>query len=227
MEFVVLIIFILLIIWAIRYWYITLALALIGLVIYWIDEEKQEEKRRQAEEEKVDPATFQILNADYTKDKNNVWFNGVMLSRDTQVQIDTSTFQLLGCNYAKDKNNVWLKDVILSKADPITFQILKHSFAKDKNKVWQFDRIIHGVDSATFQLLDYGHPSDGYAKDKNNVWHTFSTTDYDIDSGGYPTKEHFVLIKADPATFQLLEDKYAKDKNNVWRYGKIINRDVA
>ncbi len=70
----------------------------------------------------IDPASFEILNYDYAKDKNNAYY--ISIEKDGLAAIssaDPASFKILDSGYAKDKNYVYFEGSILEGADPDNF----------------------------------------------------------------------------------------------------------
>ena len=66
---------------------------------------------------KADPATFQILEGPFSKDKNYVYVTGEIFEK-----ADVKTFQTLGdYGYAKDKRYVYRYNKILEGEKPADF----------------------------------------------------------------------------------------------------------
>ncbi len=131
-----------------------------GEFVTWCGREKYEYKLKNS-----DPKTFTIIDANYAKDKNNVYNRKLIIEK-----ADPATFQPLDWPYAKDKNYVYYElHKILKGADPSTFEVLKpyntkRRYTRDKNYVWYNDILIKDADPNTFEIIDV---IQGCAKDKN------------------------------------------------------------
>ncbi len=117
-----------------------------------------------------DPANFEILASDYSKDAKNIYWKSSKISG-----ADTTNFKVFATentfNYAKDGKSVFWCDKKLDKADAATFVGLSNGYGKDKTNVWfglhQEDQpeIVANADAATFEI----YKSDtAEARDKNN-----------------------------------------------------------
>ncbi|MFW6151832.1 MAG: DKNYY domain-containing protein [Verrucomicrobiota bacterium] len=150
----------------------------------------------------VDSASFVVLNEDYTKDKNRVYYKWISPGRFWIVELvgaDPTTFESLDSDLARDSNHVWRTDTIMEGADAATATVVRpHWVWKDRNRVYYQSTLIPNADPETFQ-----HLGSGYYRDKNMVlWCTTPIDD------------------ADMATFKVLGDSFlAKDKDNVYRSG--------
>ncbi len=71
----------------------------------------------------VDIASLEIMNRDYIKDKQQVFYD-----RKKITEADAATFTPVYEDYSKDKNHVFYKDQILKGANPATFT---YDFATD------------------------------------------------------------------------------------------------
>ncbi len=118
----------------------------------------------------ADPETFEALQRGWTKDKNNVYFDGIIIN-----ELDATSFTLLGDNkFLKDKNSIYLENIQgdISKwilkvetSDPPTFVALGELYGKDKNNAYFRTEIIEQADVNSFEAIDTF-----YAKDKNHVY---------------------------------------------------------
>ncbi len=147
----------------------------------------------------ADPSTFKLLKENYSKDKNNVYFQ-----EKPAKGIDVKTFEILGYFHVKDKNNIYVREVYDYKpirgADMKTFEILTPLYTKDKNYVYYDSKIINGADSPTFMMMkEIKENEHEYAKDKKRVY--------------YKGKE---IAGSDSATFEIININFSKDKNNVY-----------
>ena len=150
-----------------------------------------------------DVDTFEVLDDEYSKDKHNIYYDGVTLS-----DVDMDTFQIIMPNYyAKDKNSVYAGHKKIKGANPKTIEVLNISYVKDDKIVFSdfsFSNALKNADVKSFEAL-----GQYYGKDKNNV---------------YLMGEK--IKKADVKTFQVISEEsfkhYSKDKNNVYLETYII-----
>ena len=166
---------------------------------------------------KIDKATFQEIDASYSKDKNGiyVWENRGWKKLEG---IDPVTFEIINISgsarrYLKDKNGIY--SIIYSMDgdsdklalenlpyDPQTYEVINQLYSKDKNNIYYSDRKIIGVDLPTFQRID----ENIYSKDKNNIY--------------FRGKK---ISGADKDTFEKIDKyNYSKDKNNIYYNDKKI-----
>ena len=166
---------------------------------------------------KIDKATFQEIDASYSKDKNGVyvWENRGWKKLEG---IDPVTFEIINISgsarrYLKDKNGIYSiiysmdgdsDKLVLENLpyDPQTYEVINQLYSKDKNNIYYSDRKIIGVDLPTFQRIDEYI----YSKDKNNIY--------------FRGKK---ISGADKDTFEKIDEyNYSKDKNNVYYRNKKI-----
>lgn len=130
-----------------------------------------------------DPDSFQIIDAIWAKDDNNVYCYGKIWT-----EIDAQTFEFL---YAKDRNTSYVKDKInvyntngrrvIKGIDGETFVMLNEYWGKDKNVVFNFEaeRIMKGLDAESFIITG----ENGEAEDKNFVFKFVAVTHNGKDLG--------------------------------------------
>ena len=197
---------------------------------------------------KIDKATFQEIDATYSKDKNGVyvWENRGWKKLE---ELDPITFQIINVSgsvrrYLKDKNGIYSiiysmdgdsDKLVLENLpyDPQTYEVINQLYSKDKNNIYYSDRKIIGVDLPTFQRIDEYI----YSKDKNNIYFRgkkISGADKDtfekIDKYNYSKDKNNIYYndkKMDKNTFELTYDfgsvvnwYFSKDKNNVYYENK-------
>ena len=160
---------------------------------------------------KIDKATFQEIDATYSKDKNGVyvWENRGWKKLE---ELDPITFQIINVSgsvrqYLKDKNGIYFIDgdsdnLVLEKLpyDSQTFEVINQLYTRDKNNIYYSDRKIIGADLSTFQI-----GSDGFSKDKNNIYLRGKR-----------------ILGIDKDTVKIIELPYIEDKNNVYYENKKI-----
>ena len=166
---------------------------------------------------KIDKATFQEIDATYSKDKNGVYVIENRIWKKLE-GLDPVTFEIINISgsarrYLKDKNGIY--SIIYSMDgdsdklalenlpyDPQTYEVINQLYSKDKNNIYYSDRKIIGVDLPTFQRID----ENIYSKDKNNIY--------------FRGKK---ISGADKDTFEKIDKyNYSKDKNNIYYNDKKI-----
>jgi len=164
-----------------------------------------------------DSATFQIIDDDFAKDKNNVYYDSRTMGGykfSIVENVDPGTVEALNSNIIKDKGGVYYiyheRMEVIEEANPNSFSVIDDSsYGKDEDNVFYTSfsvvkmdevKIIDGADPDTFEILKAP-----YSKDSNNVFYSFiSVKDVDVD------------------TFEALGLSYAKDEDGVY-YCKEIN----
>lgn len=182
-----------------------------------------------------DVDTFEVLDDEYSKDKHNIYYDGVTLS-----DVDMDTFQIIMPNYyAKDKNSVYSRHKKIKGANPKTIKVLNIAYIKDDKTVFSdfsFSNTLKNADVKSFEAL-----GEYYGKDKNNVYlmgekikkadvKTFqiiseeSFNHYSKDKNNVYL-ETYIIEGADPKTFEIIKEKptYSKDKKYLYYSGKKID----
>ena len=166
---------------------------------------------------KIDKATFQEIDASYSKDKNGVYVIENRVWKKLE-GLDPVTFEIINISgsarrYLKDKNGIYSiiysmdgdsDKLVLENLpyDPQTYEVINQLYSKDKNNIYYSDRKIIGVDLPTFQRID----ENIYSKDKNNIY--------------FRGKK---ISGADKDTFEKIDKyNYSKDKNNIYYNDKKI-----
>ena len=182
-----------------------------------------------------DVDTFEVLDDEYSKDKHNIYYDGITLS-----DVDMDTFQIIMPNYyAKDKNSVYSGHKKIKGANPKTIKVLNIAYVKDDKTVFSnfsFSNTLKNADVKSFEAL-----GEYYGKDKNNVYlmgekikkadvKTFqviseeSFNHYSKDKNNVYL-ETYIIEGADPKTFEIIKEKptYSKDKKYLYYSGKKID----
>jgi hypothetical protein len=111
--------------------------------------------------EGADPATFEVLDMFFGKDKNAVYYDYSVVPG-----ADASSFEELDFSYGKDVYAVYMGTAKIGRANPKTFVPLTADYSKDKDSVfYKWDKI-DSADPQTFRAE--GHM--GRARDKNNLY---------------------------------------------------------
>lgn len=181
----------------------------------------------------LDLKTFQVLNDDFSKDKNGVyWFLHSQKASDDRVKkADPNTFKALEDNFGLDKNNIYYGPDIMAQNNG-TFEYLQDFYAKNNENIYYMNRVISN-DLAGFKLLE-----SGYAKDSKNLYYQghiigekttqaqleqFKVIQKYLATDGKDIYNEGRLIKgADPKTFEVISSDdtypwpYIKDQNAVY-----------
>lgn len=153
--------------------------------------------------EGLDVASFEVLNEEYTRDKNRVYYK--VISNDEFIVIvlpeaDPASFELLGGELARDAQRVWYRDEIQPKVDAATVERIEGGpVFKDKNSVFYQYEVIAGADPASFK-----HIGSAYYADSKRVYWCLTP-----------------IPGADPSNFTVIGDSFiAKDSSRIYRSGE-------
>lgn len=192
----------------------------------------------------ADYETFKGIFGEYdflARDKNSIFSDTLKLEGS-----DPDSFEVLteyvsyqgegpGFRFARDKNQVYVISAwegirmgILEGADSQTFESVGGRVWKDKDGVFDVNGDQLAVDVATFDysgglqvpLIYEDRQWFGvlnFFKDKNGVYYYDPADDYVFKT----------LEKADPATFELVNEQFAKDAKDLFVYDFEVKDDVA
>jgi len=104
----------------------------------------------------IDKESFELINAYFAKDKNNVYLNGTILVEGA----DPDTFQSLDMLsvYTKDKNNIYYKAInssmikVMQDVDIETFKKIRGNYAKDRNHIYYKGEVLDNANPETFTI---------------------------------------------------------------------------
>ena len=106
----------------------------------------------------VDAATFVALSAQYSKDKDTVYFKWISPGRFWVVEMpgaDAATFEVMDFNLARDARRVWHMDVPVRGADAASAQVVHPGWVwKDRGGVYYQATRLDGADPASFRHLN-------------------------------------------------------------------------
>lgn len=148
--------------------------------------------------EGVDLYTFETIDNTYAKDKNYLYFLGLVVE-----DVDLNTFEFLDSPFSRDKGHIFYYGKKIENADASTFKVVAKNYGVDKNHVYTGTvlgpAIIEGADPISFEIIDKRAIVSEYSNDANHVYY-----------------KGRLISDADASTFQLLENNYSKDKNHVY-----------
>jgi hypothetical protein len=155
-----------------------------------------------------DYKTYELLDYTYSRDKNNVFYNGEKIPGASSF-----SFQLINPPYSKDHQYIFYENSILVKADPATFELFRENenslgetyYARDKNKIFINEYVFEKADVATFRIFN-----EKYCSDKNGVYFR-SKKIKTADITSFKVYPHFIG-NAD-----------AEDKNHKYGDGNIVD----
>ncbi|MBD2703846.1 DKNYY domain-containing protein [Spirosoma sp. BT702] len=191
---------------------------------------------------KADPATFEYLAGDYSKDRANGYFQEKRISTDghhfdivPNPAETSSNVTAEGIAYARDSRYVYRSTEIVKGADPATFKVVPmfngNYLTHDRRYIYFHDRPIEGANGQSFRKIAEltftdGRSVWGLELGKDTYWNRM--TDVDITSlksaGSYYAldKNHVYLGNdqlpdADPDTFEETGYLTGKDKNATYQ----------
>ncbi len=142
----------------------------------------------------IDKDTFEVINSNYAKDKNNVYIF-VRGDRGTSycykiAEADPESFEVVFNFWAKDSDSTFheFKEII-GDVDSETFEVIDDNYAKDETHVYYQGSEIPEADPETFEVID-----DNYAVDDENVY-----------------LEDEIIPDADPETFEIEDEEEDDD----------------
>jgi|GEM_PF-1440835 hypothetical protein len=145
----------------------------------------------------ADPATFEILEDRYWRDKNYVYLNERIFSNDPE------NFEFISGNLMRDSHHIYWSTEIISD-DPSNFTIIDDSgsttYWKDSQNIFFNGSPIEDANINTFEIID-----DIYSHDDTNVFYRADT-----------------ISQADIASFEVVEMPYAKDDFSVFHMEHIL-----
>ena len=179
--------------------------------------------------EGADAKTFQVLNENYAKDKDRVYYGDTYrkgqeyyMIKHTRLKVlegaDPSTFRYLNYDYSRDKAAVFYEGVAFPVKDVPTFELIDRAFARDRVTGYFQQRPIPGSDGTTFTRID-----DRYSKDARHVFH--STLE---PRGTDPIRRSTQLKGALPESFKVLDIYgHAADAAQAYYRGELVTKDVV
>ena len=110
----------------------------------------------------IDVNSFEILNYNYYKDENSIYYWDTSSIGEMSVNIvdfwNIKNFQLIyglyNGEYAKDTEYVYYKWKIILEADPHSFEVMEfYHYAKDTNNVYIEGELLKNADPDSFEIL--------------------------------------------------------------------------
>lgn len=152
---------------------------------------------------KTDGHSLKILNQDYTKTNDTVFYKNLVLP-----QIDTSSFEVFEKNryITKDKNHVYHNNIVQEVIkDPLSFTVLSSDYGKDNHNF--------------YKLAEWDTPKTEIESNKHTTNFEIINSKKEIfRDGDFLYLGRNKLEGVDPNTFQIFTEKssYAKDLANVF-----------
>ncbi len=180
----------------------------------------------------VDILTFVTLPLGFSKDKNELYFEGKILknaSPDSFEQLNELSF--------KDKNNIYLVKswdshyelCHIKNIETATVEILGQAYIKNKEVVYCDENQIIGAHPRTFKVIEGGY----YSYDKNSVYYVgkklskLNAQKLEVINYQFIRDDKIVFYKdvkldLDAKDCILLTDDFIKDKNNIYYKESLI-----
>lgn len=173
----------------------------------------------------ADVATFQAIDANYSKDKNHVYFcdyyregqNYYLTKKNVIKKVAEAlptSFVGLEWGYAKDSKQAFFQGMPFKVKDVESLKSLTTYLVKDDVQAYYSCKPVVGSDGKSFELIN-----NAYAKDKNHIY-LYGNVNEIISTP--------IILPCDIATFEALEYPYSKDKASVFYADKkLIGMDAA
>ena len=173
----------------------------------------------------VDMPTLEILEGDYLRDKNNLYYDYKIVDN-----IDLDSFEVVGYGVVKDKNSVYVrkssedneKIEVHSKVktvQPDSFRNLYYYYYADDQSAFFIKKTVFGlkeIHKVTDDVENFRVLSSVYAKDANNYYKNGKIIDNDIDLKEAKRLEGEI-------SENVISGEYTATKANVFLRGIIID----
>ena len=151
--------------------------------------------------EDADKNSFEILNDEFSKDKNNVYYYGKKMK-----ELSSEGLEFVGSDFKNDKDTIYF----LKTKDKV--YALK---TRDGKETYEIVPLNFDANSFRYSNADYSYSSGigGYFQDKNGIYYfdVFKSNELNLNNV-------FTKVKgADTSSFVQLMFDYSKDKNKVYR----------
>ena len=176
--------------------------------------------------EGADAKSFEVLNDNYAKDKNDVYYGDTYrkgqeyyMIKHSRLRVlkgaDPATFRYLNYDYSRDKSSAFYEGVAFPVQDIETFELIDRAYARDRVTAYYQQRPIPGSDGSSFAVIE-----GGYSRDARHIFYS------GLDPRG--TERSTALKGARPESFQVLGGGgYAADATQVYYRGHLLTKEVA
>jgi hypothetical protein len=147
----------------------------------------------------ADPASIEVINEDYARDRNNVYYTRRNFGPCTIEKADPNTFSALSERYSKDENHAFYECLLIKNADANTFQVTSGFVAADSKHVFRSGKLVSNADPATFDRLKHRFGNLNFYADDEHVYYLKSIVD-----------------DADPDTFEVIASYFVKDHQHAF-----------
>ncbi len=159
----------------------------------------------------IDKKSFEILENDFAKDKNNIYYEGEKIEK-----INPKSAKIFGSHFVKDEKIVFDADEKkeLKDVDTIeTFVYLDFFYARDKNNLYFYGQKVKGVSPNNFEFwTSLSSVPDNIIKSGNDFYLVYENNS---NEKIYAKKMDFPI---DKDTFESFSMRVYKDKNNFYYY---------
>ena len=142
----------------------------------------------------ADPESLGIIDKDYARDKDRVFYTHQHSGPCTIEKADPRTFTALSERYSKDKDNAFYECSLIENADANTFEVTAGFLARDSTNVFRSGKLVPNADPDTFGHLKHRFSNLNFYTDNQHVYY-FSD----------------IVRDADPATFEVIGSYFFKD----------------
>lgn len=142
----------------------------------------------------ADPETLDIIDKDYVRDKDRVFYTRQHFGPCTIEKADPETFTALSERYSKDKHNAFHECSLIESADSKTFKSASGFLAKDSSNVFRSGKLVPNADPGTFKHLKHRFSNLNFYTDDQHVYYFEN-----------------IVKDADPSTFEPIGSYFFKD----------------
>ena len=142
----------------------------------------------------ADPETLDIIDENYVRDKDRVFYTRRHAGPCTIENADPATFIALSERYSKDKHSAFHECSRIENADSKTFKVASGFLAKDSINVFRSGKLVPNADPGTFQQLKHRFSNRNFYTDDQHVYYFKN-----------------IVEDADPSTFEVIGSYFFKD----------------
>lgn len=142
----------------------------------------------------ADPETLFIIDKDYARDKDRVFYTRRHFGPCTIEKADPGTFTALSERYSKDRHNAFYECSLIENADAETFKVASGFLAKDSTNVFRSGKLVPNANPGTFEHLKHRFSNLNFYTDNQHVYYFRN-----------------IVQGADPGTFEVIGSYFFKD----------------
>lgn len=147
----------------------------------------------------ADPETLYIIDEDYARDNNQVFYTRRHYGPCTIERADPETFTVLSERYSKDKYHAFHECSLIKDADAKTFIVTSGFLAKDSRNVFRSGKLVSNANPDTFKHLKHRFSNLNFYTDDQHVYYFRNIVD-----------------DADPGTFEVIGSYFFKDHRHAY-----------